>query len=315
MISDSEQQKDTYALKQFLKRNLKSLIIFSIIGAALGLAAALLLPKEYKSVGIVFPPSAPSVESSIDNPNFGYDVEADRLIQIFHSNEVRDSVVKLFDLYSYFELDQAKNENKDELIKQYGKNVMFERTPSMSIVLSAQTRSAQLSSDIVNYIISVTDKVREKIYKQNLRTSFENAKQEYDLQKLKVDSMQSILTKKLKENNLNSLIILASNAQISIDMDKLGSKHSDTSGLSIGSDIISFKNLTERLKENEGKLLRLKKILSSPVPKLFVIDHAEPRYKKVFPSLFSFTISGALAGLVVIAIILLIKNGSAITRE
>ncbi|MCE3229377.1 MAG: hypothetical protein K0S32_3928 [Bacteroidetes bacterium] len=311
MISDSEQQKDTYLLTRFIRKNFKSLALFAIIGAAIGLTTALFIPKEYKSTAIVFPPSAPSVESSIDNPNFGYDVEADRLIQILHSNEVRDSVVKLFDLYSYYELDHQKNENKDELIKKYRSDIRFERTPSMSIVLSAQTRSAELSADILNYIIAVTDKVREKIYKQNLITSFQNAQQEYNEQKIKMDSMQFVLTKKLKDNNLNSLIILASNAQISIDMDKLSTSRGDASGLSIGSDIISFKNVTERLKESEGKLLRLKKILNTPVPKLFVIDHAEPRFKKAFPSYLIFTLAGAVFSVAVLLIILTIKRGSA----
>ncbi|MCE3260837.1 MAG: hypothetical protein K0S12_2478 [Bacteroidetes bacterium] len=315
MITEKEQQQDTYLLGVFLKRNKKLLIVSGLAGALLGLLSAILLPKEFKSVAVVFPPSAPSVEASIDNPNFGYDVEADRLIQIFHSNEVRDSVVKLFQLYSYYDLDPAKNESKDELIKKYQRDIRFERTPSMSIVLSAQTKTAELSSGILNYIIEVTDKVREKIYKQNLRTSFNNALVEFDQQKFKADSLQAILTKKLKENNLNSLIILASNAQISIDMDKLSSKQTDTSGLSIGSDIISYKNLTDRLKESEGKLLRLRKILNTPVPRLFVIDRAEPRYKKVFPSLASFTITGAIAGLVIMIIILIVKNNVASTKE
>jgi hypothetical protein len=46
-----------------------------------------------------------------------------------------------------------------------------------------------------------------------------------------------------------------------------------------------------------------------------VIDRAEPRYKKVFPSLASFTITGAIAGLVIMIIILIVKNNVASTKE
>lgn len=308
MISEKEQLTDSLKLWNFVKENFKAILIFGFLGFVISLTTSLLLRNEYKSTGVVFPPSAPSVEASVDNPNFGYDVEADRLIQIFHSNQVRDSVVRKFNLMAYYELDPMVNESMDKLIKEYSKDVQFERTPSMSIILSAQTYSPQLSADIINYIIETTNLVREKIYKQNLKASYENALLDFSTQKKQVDSIEKVLNNTLKENNLNSLVILASNAQISVDLDKLSAKSSSNSSSTIGGDIIAFKNKLDRFHESEGKLIRLRKILSTPVPKLFVIDYAEPRYKKVFPSHLINGAIGFILGVIVIIAILIVKG-------
>lgn len=308
MITEKEQQADTAQLWKFFRKNFKLFLFFGCLGLTMALLSSIFLEKEYKSIGIVYPPSGPSVEASIDNPNFGYDVEADRLIQIFHSNEIRDSVVKKFDLMSYYDLDANVKEDHDRLIKKYEKQIHFERTPSMSIILSAQTKSPEMSANIVNYIIETTDKVREKIYKQNFKTLYESALEDYNSQKKQVDSLQLMLNKTLMENDLNNLIILVSNSQISIDLDKLVSKTNGKIESSIGNDIIEFKNRLGRLYESEGKLIRLKKILDTPTPKLFVIDYAEPRYKKVFP-MYSLTAAiGFIIGVVVIGTILILKN-------
>jgi uncharacterized protein involved in exopolysaccharide biosynthesis len=73
--------------------------------------------------------------------------------------------------------------------------------------------------------------------------------------------------------------------------------------------------MLERLKESEGKLLRLKKILETPVPKMFVIDHAEPRFKKVWPSFFVNAAIGSLVALAILLAILIIRNNSELSKH
>jgi uncharacterized protein involved in exopolysaccharide biosynthesis len=314
MISETEQVNDTRVLWEFLRKKSRLIILTMLAGALIAILFTFFTPKEYRSTGVVYPPSAPSSENSIDNPNFGYDVEADRLIQIFHSNEIRDSVVRRFDLYNYFEIPKDSEASLDKLVKKYGTCIRFERAPSMCVIITAQTYSPHLSADIVNYLIDVTDKVRERIYKQNIRYSFENAQKDFSGHEHRTDSMRSVLTKELKDNQLSSLLILASNAQLSIDMDKLTSK-TNVTALDIGNDIIIYRNMLERLKESEGKLLRLKKILETPVPKMFVIDHAEPRFKKVWPSFFVNAAIGSLVALAILLAILIIRNNSELSKH
>jgi capsular polysaccharide biosynthesis protein len=311
MLSDTEQRSDTKVFWDFLKTNFRTLFLYAIAGAAGAFLITCFIPKEYKSYGIVYPPSSTSIENSIDFPNFGYDVEADRLMQIFESREIRDSVIKKFDLENYFEIKRSRADWHDELVKRYYKNITLERTTSMAVMLTARTKDPELSAAIVNFIINSADRFREKIYKKNIIPAYENAAIEYEIQKKKVDSAEVDLLAKLKESNLSSLLMLMSDAQISIDIDKLNAISTASAHGGIGPEIIAFKSKYEVLKDSKSRMVRIRKSFTNPIPKIYVINYAEPQYKKISPS---FTINmaiGAIFSLCMATIILLVRENSA----
>ncbi|MDI1355441.1 MAG: hypothetical protein PSX36_11005 [bacterium] len=308
MLSEKEQVSDATQFWQFLHKHFKQLLIYAIVGALMASIITLFIPKEFKSYGIVYPPSSTSFENSIDFPNFGYDVEADRLMQIFESREIRDSVVKKFELVKYFEIDRESPEWHDELLKKYFKNIKFERTTSMAVLISVRTKDPNLSASIVNYIINSADAFREKLYKKNINTAYENALEEYTTQKLKVDSVEAILVEELKQNKLSSLLMLISDAQISIDIDKLNSLNAATTHTAIGGHIIAFKSIYDVLRDSRSRLIRIKKTYTNPIPKIYVINYAEPYFKKVSPSFLVNIAIGILLSLSVAGVILLVKH-------
>lgn len=308
MLSEKEQKTDVTRFWNFIGNYSKTLIFYSVVGGALAFVLTFFVPKEYKSFGVVYPPSSTSIDNSIDYPNFGYDVEADRLIQILASSEIRDSVVRKFKLVEYFEIDQQTPDWLDNLSKKYYKNIKFERMASMSILVTARTKDPQLSADIVNYILSCTDLLREKIYKKNIITAYTHAQADYTAQKHLVDSMQASLAEKLKQNNMSSLLILLSDAQISIDLDKLNAIGTTGVNSSIGPDIIAFKSMYEIFKEYKARFIKVKKTYDNPIPKLYVISHAEANYKKISPSFAINTTIGILFALLVATMLLLVKH-------
>lgn len=310
MLSEQEQKTDVFLFWRFITGNLKTLLGYAFAGGLIAFVATFFIPKEYKSYGTIFPPSSTSIDNSIDFPNFGYDVEADRLIQILGSAEIRDSVIKKFNLADYYEIDKSQADWMDNLMKKYYKNIKFERTPAMSVLISARTKDPQLSSDIVNYIIHTADASREKIYKKNIITAYDNAKQDYELQKRLVDSVKLQLTAKLKENKLSSLLFLMSDAQISFDMDKLNSINTSADA-SVGTDIIEFKGMYELLKEYKNRYIKVKKAYSNAIPKLYVINYGEPNHKKISPSFLVNTAIGLLFALFSATCVLFIRQNVA----
>ncbi|MES2678429.1 MAG: hypothetical protein V4635_01030 [Bacteroidota bacterium] len=310
MLSEKEQKSDTIHFWTFITKNFRALAFYSFLGGLAAFIITIFVPNEYKSYGVIFPPSSTSIDNSIDFPNFGYDIEADRLIQILQSSEIRNAVTTKFNLVDYFEIDTLDAAWLDELTKKYYKNIKFERTPTMSVLLSARSKDPKMSADIINFIINSADQLREKIYKKNIITAYLNAKADYDSQKRMVDSVEIQLTQKLKQNKLSSLLFLMSDAQISFDMDKLSSVNSSESGAAIGSDIIAFKGMYEVLKEYKNRYIKIKKTYTNPIPKLYVINYSEPNYKKISPSFTINTAIGLLFSLLVATSVLLIKQNS-----
>ncbi len=279
--------------------------------AALAAGLTFFIEKEYKSYGVVYPPSSTSIENSIDYPNFGYDVEADRLMQILESRSIRDSVVTKFNLAKVFKVDTTAIDWKDKLQRLYYKNIKLERTISMAVIVTARTNNAELSANIVNYIISSADAFRERLYKRNLVPAFKQAQNEYNFQMARVDSAEKILLQHLKENNLSSLVLLYSDAQLNLTIDKLQADNGNSGAL--GAEILNYKSLYEVAKDARMRLLKIKKSIQNPIPGIFIVSYAEPQYKKISPSFTLNILIGGALGLLFALVLLLIKKSATIT--
>jgi uncharacterized protein involved in exopolysaccharide biosynthesis len=306
MITETEQKADFSAFIKFIRSHYLLLTVYALLGAGIGFTLTLLIPKEYKSYGIIYPPSSTSIDNSIDFPNFGYDLEADRLIQILGSNGIRDSVNKKFNLAEHFKITTENPEWLDNFTKLYYKHILFERSSSMSVIISTRTKDPVLSAQVVNYIISSVESLRERIYKKNIISAFENAKSDYDLQKNKVDSAEAVLIEVLKKNNLSSLLM--SDAQLMIDIEKLNASDLTGDQAGVGPQLILFKDMYDVLKEYKSRYLKIKKSYDNPIPKLFVINYAEPNYKKTSPSFLLNCLMASLFSLFVATVILFVRQ-------
>lgn len=282
MLSQENQNIELKKVTQFISNNKFKFVLNTSIAILLSIIITFFIPNEYSSYGIIYPPSSNSLENSVENPNFGYDLEADRVIQILQSQSIKDSVTKKFDLYTYFEIDKKDIDARDQLTKNYLKNIKLERTSYMSVVITAQTKNPELSANIVNYIIDKGNELREKIYKQNLMLANSIAQTEFVIQKRVSDSLLAIVKTDLDKLNLSGLLVLATNAQLNFN--ELNIKQASIENSNVGVNIINYRSQLERQREMEAKLFKLKKVYDNPIPKVFIIDGGIPSYKKVFPS-------------------------------
>jgi capsular polysaccharide biosynthesis protein len=152
---------------KFLYRWRKLLLLALVASVIATIIVTLIMPSEYESAGIIFPTPTNSPEKILTEPQFGYEVDADWLMQVLKSDIVKDTLVKLFGLIDYYELDTMGPNWRDELNKKYEKTISFQRTRYMSIEIKAQTKNPELSSDLVNTIIDKIDPIRERIFKEN----------------------------------------------------------------------------------------------------------------------------------------------------
>lgn len=309
MLSQSEQQNEFRQLMAFINANKKKFILVGLICGALSGLLTIFIPKEYSSTAIIFPPAGLSLDYNVDNPNFGYDVEADRLLQILQSKELRDSVINKFDLIQYYKLNKAEKDWLDKLNKRYKRDITFNRTQYMSIQVTAQTTDPEMSANMVNYILKLTDKVREKIYKQNIILAYNKTNEEYIAEKTITDSLFKMLKNDLTNLNISSLVLLAPNTQLSFNFDQLTNvKNNGKENLELGAIILQYRYHLERHNDFEVRLQKTKKILESPVAGIYVVDKAEPSYKKVYPSFTLNIIASSFIGILITALVIAFRN-------
>jgi uncharacterized protein involved in exopolysaccharide biosynthesis len=191
----------------FLYRYRMLLLLVLVLSIAATVIITYLTEPEYQSTGIIFPTPTNSPEKILTEPQFGYEVDADWLLQVLKSDIVRDTLNAAFDLMAYFEIDPTKPQWIDEYRNKYHKLVDFNRTRYMSIEITATTSDPELSAKIVNAIIDKINPIREGIFKNNTYQSMIHYEQAYfqknDLINRLVDSIHN-----LRQKNTNTSLDL-----------------------------------------------------------------------------------------------------------
>jgi uncharacterized protein involved in exopolysaccharide biosynthesis len=283
-IFEKEKNEGLVFLRILIK-NIRLILIFVTVSTAITMIVTYLTPKKYESNAVIFPTESNSIDDVIRNPQFGYDIEADRLIQLLQSRSIMDSIIKRFNLTNYYEIDKDKPDWYEQLKKKYGKDIYFTRTPSMSIGIHAKTTKPEMSASIVNSIISLISSVREKLYKQNLKIAVVSLSREYYSLKNDLDSL-NLLVQNLTRDKKNLKQFIQAERYISLVFDKTELENNE-SAMALQQLINQYNVKITWFYDVQNKLKNTRLMIERPLPSVYVVETAIPSYKKVFPSYFT----------------------------
>ncbi len=157
-------------LVAFLWSKRKALIIVTAIALIGSIAVSVMMTPYYMSRAIVFPTKSNSVDFNSNSRNsvveFGDEADAERLLQVLISPEIRDSLTKKFDLYAHYEIDSNEAHAKFEFQKAYEGNIKFDRTRYNSINIDVYDTDPQIAADMANDIVRLVDTVMNKMIRQ-----------------------------------------------------------------------------------------------------------------------------------------------------
>lgn len=301
-----EEKKDAISIIQLLYSNRKTFIYVIVASLLLSVLVTFLMPNKYHSFGIIFAPNSYNRNNLIDNPQFGFELDADNLMQILESESIRNNVIKKFDLINYYEIDTTDLDWEQQVARMFVKDITFFRSKYMSIVIAATTKSPQLSANIVNYIIEIVNSYRTKVYQSNMQKELSYKKYEYEKQKNKVDSLRQKVyelkgAEKSKELLYNHLLMASKNmAPIEtykfIDSEELENL------------IIDYKFAFTRFEELKADYYRAQYFYDRPFPENYVVDKAKPQYKKESPSFITNCAIGVLVSVLFSIVFLFVRS-------
>ena len=285
-------------------RNIRLITWFVIASCIIALVVTLIIPKKYTSSATIFATETNSIDDVIRNPQFGYDVEADRLIQLLQTRAIMDSITKKFNLISYYHIDKTDADWYDQLTRKYNRDIDVIKTVFMSVIISAQTRDPEMSANIVNSIIALINSYREKILKQNLKFAFGSLKAEYNSLKGDLDSLSSIINDMTRDRKgLNQF--LQTERYISLIFDKSILKD-DQNAKSLQLVINQYNIKLGWLYDAQNKMKNAEMMIRRPLPSVYVIENAIPSYKKSSPKLSINLVIAFFSSLIVITFALYI---------
>ncbi len=164
------QNLNSEELLTFLWRKRKILIIVGVSAFVLSIIGSLLMPNYYMARAIVFPTQSNSVNFNTNGRTsvveFGDESDAERLLQVLISPEIRDSLTKKYDLYNHYDIDTAESHAKFEFQKLYEQNVIFSRTRYNSISIDVYDKEPVVATNMANDIVRLVDTAMNRMIKE-----------------------------------------------------------------------------------------------------------------------------------------------------
>jgi len=270
---------DTISILKFLYRKKVPIALACTTAVILAIIGTSLIPPKFLATGIVYATASNSSEEILSNPQFGFEVHADRLMQVLSSEVLRDSIIQEFNLIEYYEIDTNRLDWKYSLDRQYTSDISFTRTPYLSVVINARMKDPHLAANVVNRIIDLVDGIRGTIFKQNSFIALQEIEREYLTQKSKVDTLVAEIAQ-LKE------IYKGSNTARLREIQQKNAKFyaNEMVDIRLEHAMNQYEYAQHLLNKAQERYNKASAQYERSLPSVYVIDRAKPYFKKVSPS-------------------------------
>jgi uncharacterized protein involved in exopolysaccharide biosynthesis len=279
----------------------KPIVIVSIAAAIISAVVSLLLKERYKSTVVLYAEQQHSFGAQLledvqkeDLLAYGEEEDAERLLQIINSDQVRNKIIEKYQLWDVYDIKREDRGSNTLIVKEYKSNVSAQLTKFGSIEVSVLDEKPERARDMANDIAVYTDSVANRLRSERALTAFKYA--ESSLQGLlnEVQTMEDSM-KVLQEMGVYSYV-----EQITALTEMYGtaiaSGHPDRAmQLKQQMDFLSkygatYVNLETNLQEAYIKFNVLRKRydlmkidVESNIPVMRVVDYAAAADKKSFP--------------------------------
>jgi uncharacterized protein involved in exopolysaccharide biosynthesis len=184
----------------------KPLLVVSITAAIIAIifSSPYFIKPRFKSTVVIFPSTTYSVSKALlpqtsatkaqDVLEFGEEQQADQLLQILKSDEIRQRIINKYDLMNHYNIKESHPYRITELHKKYENNISFRRTEFMSVEIKVLDTSPDTAAAIANEIARLLDEVKGRIQRERALKSLMIVENEYNQMRDELNAMEDKLT-------------------------------------------------------------------------------------------------------------------------
>jgi capsular polysaccharide biosynthesis protein len=147
-----------------------------------------LMEEKFKSTVVLFPSTTSSISKSLmaENPlsskhdimQFGEEEDAEQMLQILNSDEIRDRIIQKYELMKHYKIDTTSKFKNTKLVKEFEDNISFKLTEFMSIKIDVLDTDPVMAANIANDIAALVDTVKNRMQKERAMQGFKIIEQE-----------------------------------------------------------------------------------------------------------------------------------------
>lgn len=199
-----KENNDSTNLLFFLFENIKMLSIITLIGAVISIVASLMIENKYSAQVILYPSATNSISKALlsdtyggkaDLMEFGEEEQAEQLLQILNSSEIRDSIIKKYDLMAHYEIEADEKHPRTLLFKEYESNFTFKRNEYMAVEIKVLDTDPVKAADMANDVAYYLDRLKAKIHKKRANQGYQIVANQYTKMKNEILEMEDSLKK------------------------------------------------------------------------------------------------------------------------
>jgi capsular polysaccharide biosynthesis protein len=296
---------DSTQLVLFIWQKRKIILIATAISlvASVVFSSPFFIKPKFKSSVILFPTTNSSISRSLlsemtfEKENilqFGEEEQVEQMMQILHSDEVRDRVIKKFNLMDHYRVNPNGSYPRTELNRKIDENISFNRTEYLSVRIDVLDENPQMAADIANTIGDLLDSVKTRMQHDRAKKALAIVEKEY------FDFLRYMNAREDTLNKLRMLGVLNYDAQVERLSEAYGK--AVMAGSSSATKIIEekmnilvkyggiFTAIIQDMEHDRLALSRLKtkyeeaKVdATQELPNKFVVNMATPAEKKSYP--------------------------------
>jgi capsular polysaccharide biosynthesis protein len=185
-MTTNEKNLNNISVFVVLWRKRKIIIALTSLAAITSVIISLMMPDYYKSVAIIFPAKTSSVildENYSVRGNmteFGEEENAEQLLQILNSAEIRERVITDHNLYEHYGIDSTQGYARTKITKEYMGNISFNRTRYGSIEIVVLDQNPDTAALIANHIANLVDTVKNRMIRDRVLKPYKIVQAQFD---------------------------------------------------------------------------------------------------------------------------------------
>jgi len=171
-------QKENYSfhtldLLSYIIKKWKVLAIITAIAAIGSIVVSFIITPKYESTIIFFPTTTSSVSKALISNNvflnkdvlmFGDEEDAEQMIQVLYSDEIKNKLIEKYNLMNHYDIDPNSKIKWTILDRKMKENINFTKTKYMSIEVSVLDEdpviAKNIAEDIGNFLDTTINRMR-----------------------------------------------------------------------------------------------------------------------------------------------------------
>jgi capsular polysaccharide biosynthesis protein len=190
-MKNQESEKDDFNslnLLYFIYKWRKQLIVLTIGAVIVSSIISLTIREKYKSTVILFPATTNSISKALLSENnfqktdvlqFGEEEEAEQMLQILNSDEIRTRICERYNLMQHYGIDSTDKFKRTKLFEEFQSNINFKRTEYMSVKIEVMDWNADTAASIANEIAALHDSTKIMIQRERANQALKIVEREY----------------------------------------------------------------------------------------------------------------------------------------